>query len=153
LLGESQRSVFCPRAANINSKVDEDNMFSVVALIISIESFVVSPFSPRFTPHGLGTVISKSFPTSSQPSSTKRCGECNIKRDATASSKVQINTEVPVTRISVCAGELCQCQGEKYEYTGGAADAAIKELQSFDLPFPVDQVGCMVSVSPDVDSH
>jgi hypothetical protein len=39
-------------------------------------------------------------------------------------------------------GELCQCQGE-YEYTGGAADAALKTLQCLDLPFPIDVVGCM----------
>lgn len=51
--------------------------------------------------------------------------------------------EVPVSRILVCAGELCQCQGEKYEYTGGAADAAINELQSLGLPFPIEDVSCM----------
>ena len=59
------------------------------------------------------------------------------------SDKVQVNTEFPVSRISVCAGELCQCQGEEYEYTGGAADAVIKDLQSLELPFPIDEVGCL----------
>lgn len=80
-----------------------------------------------------------------------RSHEDNLTRihsSATATSsvdegKVAVKTEVPVSRISVCAGELCQCQGEQYEYTGGAADAAIEELQSLDLPFPVDEVGCM----------
>lgn len=55
------------------------------------------------------------------------------------------NTEVKakVSRVSVCTGELCQCQGEEYEYTGGAADAALEKLQGLDLPFPVDDTGCM----------
>eukprot|EP00804_Cyclotella_cryptica_P007615 CCRYP_015224-RA/>CCRYP_015224-RA protein AED:0.04 eAED:0.01 QI:0/-1/0/1/-1/1/1/0/161 len=39
-------------------------------------------------------------------------------------------------------GELCQCQGD-YEYIGGAADAALQRLRSLDLPFPIDDVGCM----------
>ena len=128
---------------------------SVVALI-SIKSSVVSPFS-QSTSQKIETAISKSWSTLKRPSSTNRCREQNVKRDATASSpanaEYQINTQVPITRISVCAGELCQCQGEKYEYTGGAADAAIKELQSFGLLFPVDEVGCMVSLSPDVDTE
>ena len=127
---------------------------SVIALI-SIESSVVSPFS-RSTSQEIGTAISKGWSTSKGPLSTKRCREQNLKLDATVSSpanaEYQINTQVPITRISVCAGELCQCQGENYEYTGGAADAAIKELQSFGLPFPVDEVGCMVSLSPYVDT-
>ncbi|KAL7552511.1 hypothetical protein ACHAWF_015760 [Thalassiosira exigua] len=66
---------------------------------------------------------------------------------ATATSsvdeKVTVNTAVPVSRVSVCAGELCQCQGEQYEYTGGAADAAIEKLRGLDLPFPLDEVGCL----------
>mmetsp|Transcript_3222 Transcript_3222/g.6167 ORF Transcript_3222/g.6167 Transcript_3222/m.6167 type:complete len:256 (+) Transcript_3222:307-1074(+) len=74
--------------------------------------------------------------------------ECRTRfQAATATSptdtKVQVNTEVPVSRISVCAGELCQCQGEQYEYTGGASDAAIEELHGLGLPFPVDEVGCL----------
>eukprot|EP00591_Stephanopyxis_turris_P005182 CAMPEP_0195519654 /NCGR_PEP_ID=MMETSP0794_2-20130614/15215_1 /TAXON_ID=515487 /ORGANISM="Stephanopyxis turris, Strain CCMP 815" /LENGTH=288 /DNA_ID=CAMNT_0040648845 /DNA_START=116 /DNA_END=982 /DNA_ORIENTATION=- len=60
-----------------------------------------------------------------------------VRLAATASS------ECPVSRVSVCAGELCQCQGEEYEYTGGAADAAIEELQERDLAFPIDRVGCL----------
>lgn len=69
----------------------------------------------------------------------------NTRLDATslAEEKVQINTEVPVLHISVCAGELCQCQGEQFEYTGGASDAAIAELLSLGLPFPIDDVGCL----------
>ncbi|KAL7540105.1 hypothetical protein ACHAXR_009861 [Thalassiosira sp. AJA248-18] len=78
------------------------------------------------------------------------CRPQNTRVEATATSPtteakevVGLNTKIPVSRISVCTGELCQCQGEQYEYTGGAADAAIEELQSLGLPFPVDEVGCM----------
>ncbi|KAL3817567.1 hypothetical protein ACHAXA_010586 [Cyclostephanos tholiformis] len=96
---------------------------------------------------GLGTSISKSISPSSLSSLAKTPSEPNAKSYPTlsppANAHVRINTEVPVIRISVCAGELCQCQGEKYEVTGGAADAAIKALQSFDFSFPVDEVGCM----------
>mmetsp|Transcript_43971 Transcript_43971/g.93615 ORF Transcript_43971/g.93615 Transcript_43971/m.93615 type:complete len:256 (+) Transcript_43971:143-910(+) len=60
-----------------------------------------------------------------------------------ANTKVKVKTEIPVSRISVCAGELCQCQGEQFEYTGGASDAAVEELRSLGLPFPVDEVGCL----------
>eukprot|EP00577_Skeletonema_sp_RCC1716_P021935 CAMPEP_0113406722 /NCGR_PEP_ID=MMETSP0013_2-20120614/19669_1 /TAXON_ID=2843 ORGANISM="Skeletonema costatum, Strain 1716" /NCGR_SAMPLE_ID=MMETSP0013_2 /ASSEMBLY_ACC=CAM_ASM_000158 /LENGTH=218 /DNA_ID=CAMNT_0000292599 /DNA_START=87 /DNA_END=743 /DNA_ORIENTATION=+ /assembly_acc=CAM_ASM_000158 len=62
---------------------------------------------------------------------------------STTSEEVVVKTHVPVTRISVCAGELCQCQGEEYEYTGGASDAAVKELRQLDLKFPIDEVGCL----------
>lgn len=58
---------------------------------------------------------------------------------STASSterRTLVNTEVPVTRISVCMGELCQCQGEEFEDTGGAADVVLKELQCLNFPFP-----------------
>lgn len=58
---------------------------------------------------------------------------------------IVVNTHLPVSRISVCTGELCQCQGEQYEYTGGAADAVVDELQRIGLPFPIDEVGCLVS--------
>eukprot|EP00986_Skeletonema_menzelii_P001833 scaffold495_cov152-Skeletonema_menzelii.AAC.23 len=61
----------------------------------------------------------------------------------TSSEEVVIKTKVPVTRISVCAGELCQCQGEEFEFTGGASDAAIQELRQLDLKFPIDEVGCL----------
>ena len=47
----------------------------------------------------------------------------------------------PVERISVCGGELCQCQGE-FEW-GGASDHAIETLESLNLPFDVDEVGCL----------
>jgi hypothetical protein len=50
-----------------------------------------------------------------------------------------------VSRISVCTGELCQCQGEQYEYTGGAAFAVMEGLKNIGLPFSIDEVGCMVS--------
>lgn len=62
---------------------------------------------------------------------------------STSSEEVVVKTKVPVTRISVCAGELCQCQGEEFEYTGGASDAAIQELRQLDLKFPIDEVGCL----------
>ena len=54
-------------------------------------------------------------------------------------SETDINTRV--ARISVCTGELCQCQGD-YEDTGGAADDALQKLRSL-VTFPVDEVGCM----------
>ena len=57
---------------------------------------------------------------------------------------VIMKTDIPVSRISVCTGELCQCQGEQYEYTGGAAFAIIEELQRIGLPCSIDEVGCMV---------
>jgi hypothetical protein len=120
----------------------------------SKEFSFVSPFSPLSTCQGLVRSISKSSSPSRLFMPTRRSREHNVNRCSIASSPakahVQIN-EVPIVRISVCAGELCQCQGEKYEFTGGAADAAILELQSFDFSFPVDEVGCMVSHSPDVE--
>ncbi|KAL9190839.1 hypothetical protein ACHAXT_000545 [Thalassiosira profunda] len=70
------------------------------------------------------------------------CTKLNAATATSAYAKAEVNTEVPVTRISVCAGELCQCQGE-YEYEGGAADAAIETLERLELPFPVDEVGCL----------
>lgn len=57
--------------------------------------------------------------------------------------EIVVKTNVPVARISVCAGELCQCQGEEFEYTGGASDAAINELEQLNLPFPIEEVGCL----------
>ena len=48
------------------------------------------------------------------------------------------NDAVPVTRVSVCADELCQCQG-----AGGASSHAIEELEGLGLPFPVYEVGCL----------
>jgi len=55
-------------------------------------------------------------------------------------SESDVNTRV--ARISVCTGELCQCQGDN-EDTGGAADDALQKLRSLELSFPVDEVGCM----------
>merc|ERR1711966_304180 len=48
------------------------------------------------------------------------------------------NDAVPVTRVSVCADDLCQCQG-----AGGASSHAIEELEGLGLPFPVYEVGCL----------
>ena len=63
---------------------------------------------------------------------------------STASEEeIRVKTKVPVARISVCAGELCQCQGEEFEYTGGASDAATNELEQLNLPFPIEEVGCL----------
>lgn len=60
-----------------------------------------------------------------------------------AAEEVVLKTKVPVARISVCAGELCQCQGEEFEYTGGASDAVIDKLRQLNLSFPIDEVGCL----------
>lgn len=60
---------------------------------------------------------------------------------STSSQTVEVKEKV--SRVSVCTGELCQCQGEEYEFTGGAADAALQKLRSLDLSFPIDDVGCM----------
>lgn len=123
------------------------NTLSIPSLI-SLQSLIVSAFSPSSTLQGFGKTPSKNQLVPN-PSSAKRSRQETTRvYVATATSpitdaKVIEKNEVPVSRISVCAGELCQCQGEQYEYTGGAADAAIEELQSFGLSFPVDEVGCM----------
>ena len=87
-----------------------------------------------------------------QPSAIRCHEKKNVSIFATASSTDSdvgaVNTAIPISRISVCTGELCQCQGEQYEYTGGAASAVIEELLNIGLPFPVDEVGCMVSAFP-----
>jgi len=79
------------------------------------------------------------------PTSTQQRTPTHIHSTITTTSaeEVVIKTKVPVTRISVCAGELCQCQGEEFEFTGGASDAAIQELRQLDLKFPIDEVGCL----------
>ena len=59
-----------------------------------------------------------------------------------ASTATTSSVATDVKLISICTEELCQCQGE-YEYTGGAADAALEQLQKLDLPCPLDSVGCM----------
>ncbi len=83
-----------------------------------------------------------------QPSAIRCREKKNVSIFATASPTdsevIVVNTAIPVSRISVCTGELCQCQGEQYEFSGGAASAVIEELQNIGLPFPVDEVGCMV---------
>ena len=84
--------------------------------------------------------VSAFSPTlSSQP--CRRMQNTRVAATAT-DAKGEVKTEVPVTRISVCAGELCQCQGE-YVYDGGASDAAIAELERLGLPFPVDETPCL----------
>merc|ERR1719253_6334 len=73
-----------------------------------------------------------------------RCHErTSLARAATPASKSDVhihakNDAVPVTRVSVCADELCQCQG-----AGGASSHAIEELEGLGLPFPVYEVGCL----------
>ena len=84
-------------------------------------------------------VVSSFTPTSQQRNPT----QIHSTITSTSSEEVVVKTKVPVTRISVCAGELCQCQGEEYEFTGGASDAAIQELRQLDLKFPIDEVGCL----------
>lgn len=93
---------------------------------------------------GLGLVASTQVVASFSFSPTsKQLRNPTQIHSAATSEEVVVNTKVPVTRISVCAGELCQCQGEEFEYTGGASDAAIQELRQLDLKFPIDEVGCL----------
>jgi hypothetical protein len=47
-----------------------------------------------------------------------------------------------VACIFVCTAELCQCQGDEY-VNGGAADALIANLRGRQLPFPVEESGCL----------
>ena len=95
-----------------------------VSLVILASAQVVSSFTPTSTQQRTPTHIHSTITT-------------------TSSEEVVVKTKVPVTRISVCAGELCQCQGEEFEFTGGASDAAIQELRQLDLKFPIDEVGCL----------
>jgi len=95
-----------------------------VSLVILASAQVVSSFTPTSTQQRTPTHIHSTITT-------------------TSAEEVVIKTKVPVTRISVCAGELCQCQGEEFEFTGGASDAAIQELRQLDLKFPIDEVGCL----------
>lgn len=95
-----------------------------VSLVILASAQVVSSFTPTSTQQRTPTHIHSTITT-------------------TSSEEVVVKTKVPVTRISVCAGELCQCQGEEFEFTGGASDAAIQQLRQLDLKFPIDEVGCL----------
>mmetsp|Transcript_15517 Transcript_15517/g.25515 ORF Transcript_15517/g.25515 Transcript_15517/m.25515 type:complete len:216 (+) Transcript_15517:164-811(+) len=95
-----------------------------VWLVMLASAQVVSSFTPTSTQQRTPTHIHSTITT-------------------TSAEEVVIKTKVPVTRISVCAGELCQCQGEEFEFTGGASDAAIQELRQLDLKFPIDEVGCL----------
>ncbi len=95
---------------------------------------------------GLGLVASAQVVASFSPTTSKQLRtptQIHSTITSTPSEEVVVKTKVPVTRISVCAGELCQCQGEEFEYTGGASDAAIQELRQLDLKFPIDEVGCL----------
>ena len=73
---------------------------------------------------------------------------CNIQSNRYAAKKINSSMQIQavnsanVKRISVCTEELCQCQGEGYE-SGGAADATLEKLNSLDLSFPIDDVGCL----------
>jgi len=60
---------------------------------------------------------------------------------AETAEEQDLGTLQSVSRISVCGGELCQCQGD-FEW-GGASDHAIETLNSLNLPFDVDEVGCL----------
>ncbi len=99
-------------------------MKNVLLAILASSAQVVSSFTPTFSQQRNPTQIHSTI-------------------TSTSSEEVVVKTKVPVTRISVCAGELCQCQGEEYEFTGGASDAAIQELRKLDLKFPIDEVGCL----------
>ena len=82
-----------------------------------------------------------SFIQSQSAQTQSTVGICLPLRSTTLNSDEVMKPKV--TRVSVCTGELCQCQGEEYEYTGGAADAVMEQLLSLNLTFPVDEVGCM----------
>lgn len=121
-----------PTSPNLRTKSLPEIMRTTACIVLLFpllfSNEIVSAFftpTPSTTQHQKARYVSRQFGLQSTASS-----------EATEKS-------TKVTRVSVCMGELCQCQGEEYEYTGGAADAALQKLQGLDLPFPIDEVGCM----------
>ena len=110
---------------------------SILALVVSATVLLgggTSGFSPALTHVRIATqAYSTTAATATATSSSTVASE----------EEIVVKTKVPVVRVSVCAGELCQCQGEEFEYTGGASDAAINELEQLNLPFPIEEVGCL----------
>jgi len=111
-------------------------MKNVVLVLSSILS-VVQAFAPHTT-NGYSKNKYDTFPNKL----------CNIQSNRYAAKKINRSMQIQavntanVKRISVCTEELCQCQGEGYE-SGGAADATLETLNSLDLSFPIDDVGCL----------
>ena len=111
-------------------------MKNVVLVLSSILS-VVQAFAPHTT-KGYSKNKYDTFPNKL----------CNIQSNRYAAKKINRSMQIQavnsanVKRISVCTEELCQCQGEGYE-SGGAADATLEKLNSLDLSFPIDDVGCL----------
>ena len=104
---------------------------SILALVVSATVLLGGEtFSPAHTHVRIATQTYSTAPAASSSSTASE-------------EEIVVKTKVPVARISVCAGELCQCQGEEFEYTGGASDAAINELEQLNLPFPIEEVGCL----------
>lgn len=89
--------------------------------------------------YGVATIAFSLTQQSTRQRSSSQFHSTHYLQSTTSETEVKVN----VARVSVCTGELCQCQGQEYEYTGGAADAVLQRLQSFDLPFPVDSITCM----------
>ena len=61
---------------------------------------------------------------------------------STSSFELRSTVSDDVACVSVCTAELCQCQGDEYG-NGGAADALIANLRARQLPFPVEESGCL----------
>lgn len=115
-----------------NNTIDTGMTKSILTLVISATVLlggVTSGFSPAQTHVRIATQAYSTAPATSSSTAVEE--------------EIVVKTKVPVARISVCAGELCQCQGEEYEFTGGASDAAINELEQLNLPFPIEEVGCL----------
>ena len=118
-----------------NNTNDTGMTKSILALVVSATVLLLgggtSGFSPALTHVRIATQAYSTTATATSSSTVA------------SEEEIVVKTKVPVARISVCAGELCQCQGEEFEYTGGASDAAINELEQLNLPFPIDEVGCL----------
>jgi len=113
-----------------------NSMKNLVLVLSSILS-VVQAFAPHIT-KGYSKNKYDTFPNKLCYIQSNRYAAKKINR----SMQIQAVNTVNVKRISVCTEELCQCQGEGYE-SGGAADATLDTLQSLDLSFPIDDVGCL----------
>jgi predicted metal-binding protein len=114
-----------------NNTNDTGMTKSILALVVSATVLLGGEtFSPAHTHVRIAT---QTYSTASAATSSSTAAE----------EEIVVKTKVPVAQISVCAGELCQCQGEEFEYTGGASDAAINELEQLNLPFPIEEVGCL----------
>jgi predicted metal-binding protein len=117
-----------------NNTNDTGMTKSILALVVSATVLHGGEtFSPAHTHVRIAT----------QTYSTAGAAAATTSSSTAAEEEIVVKTKVPVARISVCAGELCQCQGEEFEYTGGASDAALNDLEQLNLPFPIEEVGCL----------